>query len=84
MALQLDPLLFCGPGDEAAQRQAVIAKAAYFRAQQRGFAPGHELEDWLAAEQEVYRLIAGDRSQMKRRTALHAFDGDAAPASHRR
>lgn len=32
---------------------AMIAEAAYYRAQQRGFAPGHELEDWLAAEQEA-------------------------------
>ena len=35
------------------QRSALIAKAAYFRSQERGFAPGHELEDWLAAEAEV-------------------------------
>ncbi len=62
MTLQLDPL-WCGPGDEAAQRHAAIAKVAYFRAQQRGFVPGHELEDWLEAEQDVYRLAAGDRSQ---------------------
>lgn len=37
----------------AALRQAMIADAAYFRAEKRGFAPGHELEDWLAAEMEV-------------------------------
>lgn len=30
-----------------------IAAAAYFRAMQRGFEPGHELEDWLAAEAEI-------------------------------
>jgi hypothetical protein len=30
----------------------LIAEAAYFKAEQRGFAPGHELEDWLSAEQE--------------------------------
>jgi len=34
-------------------RSARIAEAAYFRAQQRGFAPGYELEDWLAAEKDV-------------------------------
>jgi hypothetical protein len=39
---------------EASVRYAMIADAAYFRAEQRGFIPGHELEDWLAAE----RLIA--------------------------
>ena len=35
------------------QRGALIARAAYFRAMQRGFEPGNELEDWLAAEGEV-------------------------------
>ena len=35
------------------QRAALIARAAYFRALQRGFAPGHEMADWLAAEAEV-------------------------------
>lgn len=37
----------------AVERQAMVAEAAYFRAEHRGFAPGHELEDWLAAEVEV-------------------------------
>lgn len=27
-----------------------IAQAAYLRAEKRGFAPGHEVDDWLAAE----------------------------------
>ena len=31
----------------------LISEAAYYRAKQRGFAPGHELEDWIAAEAEV-------------------------------
>ena len=35
------------------KRTALIAEAAYFRAEKRGFAPGHEREDWLAAEVEV-------------------------------
>ncbi|HWG76961.1 MAG TPA: DUF2934 domain-containing protein [Steroidobacteraceae bacterium] len=35
------------------RRRALIAEAAYFRAERRGFAPGHEAEDWLAAEVEV-------------------------------
>jgi hypothetical protein len=34
-------------------RHSRIAEAAYFRSLHRGFAPGHELEDWLAAEAEV-------------------------------
>ena len=31
-----------------------VAVAAYFKAEARGFEPGHELEDWLAAEREVH------------------------------
>jgi len=40
-------------GDTASVRHERIAKAAYRRAESRGFAPGHEIEDWLAAEREV-------------------------------
>ncbi|PKO91358.1 MAG: hypothetical protein CVU15_10915 [Betaproteobacteria bacterium HGW-Betaproteobacteria-1] len=29
-----------------------IAVRAYYMAEQRGFEPGHELEDWLNAEQQ--------------------------------
>jgi hypothetical protein len=35
------------------ERHKKIQERAYFKAQQRGFAPGHELEDWLEAEREV-------------------------------
>lgn len=35
------------------QRAALIAEAAYFRAEKRGFTPGNETADWLAAEAEV-------------------------------
>jgi hypothetical protein len=38
---------------EPPARHELIAQAAYFRAQRRGFEPGHECEDWLAAEAEV-------------------------------
>jgi len=34
-----------------------IAEAAYFRAQERGFEPGHELEDWVEAESEIMRRV---------------------------
>ena len=29
-----------------------VQVAAYYKAQARGFAPGYELDDWLAAEKE--------------------------------
>lgn len=38
-------------------RRAMIAEAAYLRAELRGFTPGHETEDWLAAEVEVDVLL---------------------------
>jgi hypothetical protein len=34
-------------------RQMRISEVAYYMAQQRGFAPGHDWEDWFAAECEV-------------------------------
>lgn len=30
-----------------------IARSAYFLAEARGFEPGHELDDWLAAERQA-------------------------------
>ena len=39
--------------DATADRLKRIAEAAYKRAHQRNFAPGHDLEDWLEAEKEV-------------------------------
>jgi hypothetical protein len=39
----------------------LILETAYFRAKQRGFTPGYELEDWIQAEAEVMNRI-GTRS----------------------
>ena len=33
-------------------RDARIAELAYYKAESRGFEPGHELDDWLEAERE--------------------------------
>lgn len=33
-------------------RNAGIAEIAYLKAEKRGFAPGHAMDDWLEAEQE--------------------------------
>jgi hypothetical protein len=50
---------FVGPE----HRAALIAEAAFFRAEKRGFAPGSEVEDWLAAEAEVdAKLLRGASS----------------------
>jgi hypothetical protein len=42
----------------AEERHQLIARAAYLRAERRGFVPGSELEDWFAAEAEVNRTLA--------------------------
>jgi hypothetical protein len=39
-------------------RAPMIRRAAYLRSLNRGFQPGKELEDWVAAEQEIEELIA--------------------------
>jgi len=37
----------------------MIAQAAYFHAERRGFAPGGEEQDWLKAEAEIAALLEG-------------------------
>jgi Protein of unknown function (DUF2934) len=44
----------------AIDRRASIAAAAYEMAARRGFASGHELDDWLAAEREVDSRLLGE------------------------
>mgnify|MGYP001815371996 FL=1 len=39
------------------ERWKMIAVAAYHKAEQRGFAPGGELQDWAEAEHEVDELL---------------------------
>jgi hypothetical protein len=39
--------------DDLAERDRRIRLAAYCRYQARGCEPGHELDDWLAAEAEI-------------------------------
>lgn len=39
------------------RRDQMIAEAAYFRAEKRGFSGGHMMHDWLEAEAEVDRML---------------------------
>lgn len=41
------------------EREQMVAVAAYYHAEQRGFSPGQEMEDWLEAERELESLAAG-------------------------
>jgi DUF2934 family protein len=47
---------------EPQRRRAMIAEAAYYRAEQRGFEPGRELDDWCAAETEIDTLLTRGRT----------------------
>jgi len=40
-------------GNDDCPREQLIAEAAYFHAERRGFAPGNEMSDWLQAEADV-------------------------------
>ena len=43
---------------EEDRRQDLIAEAAYYYAEHRGFEPGHELDDWLTAEGQIDAALA--------------------------
>ena len=45
----------------AEEIRQLIAEAAYYRAKERGFQPGHELEDWVQAESEVMQRVERSR-----------------------
>ena len=42
---------------DAEARRSMVAQAAYFRAEKRGFATGCALDDWLEAEREIARML---------------------------
>ena len=42
--------------------KAMIAEAAYYKAEKRAFTPGNELLDWLEAKREIIRMVYGDKS----------------------
>jgi len=60
MAAKKNALRHLGPDEPRAlrreERHQWIREVAYYKAMSRRFIPGHELVDWLAAEQEVNAL----------------------------
>jgi len=44
-------------GVSAEQRQTMIAEAAYYMAEQRGFQDGNAVQDWLQAEMQIARRL---------------------------
>ncbi|HTY48861.1 MAG TPA: DUF2934 domain-containing protein [Steroidobacteraceae bacterium] len=54
--LDISTLIYSDHG--CTTRDELIRKAAYLRAERRGFAPGGQVDDWLAAEHAVDQWIA--------------------------
>jgi hypothetical protein len=59
------PGLIAAAAAQPAQRQPtdpetkwlMVAEAAYYRAEKRGFAPGGDLQDWLEAEAQMETVL---------------------------
>jgi len=49
------------PDLSAEEIYKLVQETAYYKAKARGFAPGHEVQDWIEAEAEV-RLRLEDRA----------------------
>lgn len=47
----------------AAEREEMIAVAAYFLAERRGFAPGGAASDWFQAEAQIDTMLAAIRER---------------------
>lgn len=45
--------------------KAMIAEAAYYKAEKRAFKPGNELCDWLEAKKEIIGMVYGDQGRHK-------------------
>jgi len=51
-----------GAGVDTAERQRLIAEAAYLMAERRGFQQGDPAQDWINAEEEVNRMLLQGKS----------------------
>jgi len=47
---------------------AMIAEAAYYKAEKRGFYPGNDIRDWLEAKREIIAMVYGDKSVKNKST----------------
>ncbi len=54
----------CQANDWGSSREGyeMIARAAYFRAQKRGFAAGDDVSNWLEAEKALLKLLKNTRT----------------------
>ncbi|MCX7098561.1 MAG: sterol desaturase family protein [Methylococcales bacterium] len=63
------------PPTPAINLEAMIAEAAYYKAEKRGFYPGNEIRDWLEAKREIIALVYGDKALTKKSSGLSRMDG---------
>jgi len=49
------------PTEPPINLEAMIAEAAYYKAEKRNFYPGHDIRDWLEAKKEIFGQIYGDK-----------------------
>jgi len=66
------------PREQSSQeeRQRMIAEAAYYRAMMRGFQNGNPIDDWLAAEREINRLLPSPEQQKRELAAYQKLRAD--------
>lgn len=55
--------IVAGTCEGTEQRCRIIEKAAYFRALERNFSPGREIDDWLEAEKDVDAMLLQSSDQ---------------------
>ena len=55
---------------QTANLDQMIAEAAYYKAEKRGFDPGHELQDWLEAKIDIISVVYG-KKQVKNKRILN-------------
>jgi hypothetical protein len=53
MATKREQLYDYNGGIDLEEFREMVAIAAYYRAEKRSFELGHEIDDWLEAEQEI-------------------------------
>ena len=66
---------------------AMIAEAAYYKAEKRGFYPGNDIRDWLEAKREIIALVYGDnpvKNALKRKQQPNYFKFLNLTMDHRR
>jgi sterol desaturase/sphingolipid hydroxylase (fatty acid hydroxylase superfamily) len=52
----------------------MIAEAAYYKAEKRGFYPGNEIRDWLEAKKEIISLVCENKSAKSKSTRKHQYN----------